>query len=88
MSCLLWLDEPSMRLPVLIVEQMFSIIAELRGEGKTILLIERNAHEALPLADRVTTELGSGRVVHSGADGDPMVREALGLGVERMETHS
>jgi len=89
---LLLLDEPSMGLAPLIVEEVFSIIAGLRREGMTILLVEQNAHEALPLADHAYV-LESGRVVHSGAAADlmndPMVREAyLGLGVEPMETES
>ena len=89
---LLLLDEPSMGLAPLIVEEVFSIIAGLRREGMTILLVEQNAHEALPLADRAYV-LESGRVVHNGAGADlmndPMVREAyLGLGVEPMETAS
>jgi branched-chain amino acid transport system ATP-binding protein len=89
---LLLLDEPSMGLAPLIVEEVFSIIAGLRREGMTILLVEQNAHEALPLADHAYV-LESGRVVHSGAGADlmndPMVREAyLGLGVEPMETAS
>ena len=89
---LLLLDEPSMGLAPLIVEEVFSIIAGLRRDGMTILLVEQNAHEALPLADRAYV-LESGRVVHNGAGvdlmNDPMVREAyLGLGVEPMETAS
>ena len=89
---LLLLDEPSMGLAPLIVEEVFSIIAGLRREGMTILLVEQNAHEALPLADRAYV-LESGRVVHSGAGADllndPMVREAyLGLGVEPTEAMS
>jgi branched-chain amino acid transport system ATP-binding protein len=87
---LLLLDEPSMGLAPLIVAEVFNIIAALRREGMTILLVEQNAHEALPLADRAYV-LESGRVVHSGAGADlmndPMVREAyLGLGVEATET--
>lgn len=83
---LLLLDEPSMGLAPLIVDEVFKIIATLRREGITILLVEQNAHEALPLADRAYV-LESGRVVHSGAGvdlmNDPLVREAyLGLGTE------
>lgn len=89
---LLLLDEPSMGLAPVVVEEVFSIIAGLRREGMTILLVEQNAHEALPLADRAYV-LENGRVVHSGAGADlmndPTVREAyLGLGVEPMETRS
>ncbi len=89
---LLLLDEPSMGLAPLIVEEVFSIIAALRREGMTILLVEQNAHEALPLADRAYV-LESGRVVHDGVGADlmndPTVREAyLGLGIEPEETTS
>ncbi|TWO71546.1 ABC transporter ATP-binding protein [Caenimonas sedimenti] len=89
---LLLLDEPSMGLAPLIVAEVFAIIDGLRREGMTILLVEQNAHEALPLADHAYV-LESGRVVHSGAGADllndPMVREAyLGLGVEPTETRS
>lgn len=46
------LDEPSLGLAPLIVKEIFSIIEELRSEGKTILLIEQNARAALKIADR------------------------------------
>ncbi|MEJ5300991.1 MAG: ABC transporter ATP-binding protein [Thermodesulforhabdaceae bacterium] len=46
------LDEPSLGLAPLIVKEIFSIIEELRSEGKTILLIEQNAKAALKIADR------------------------------------
>lgn len=46
------LDEPSLGLAPLIVKEIFSIIEELRAEGKTILLIEQNAKAALKIADR------------------------------------
>lgn len=89
---LLLLDEPSMGLAPLIVAEVFSIIARLRREGMTILLVEQNAHEALPLADHAYV-LESGRVVREGAGAalmnDPMVREAyLGLDVETLEKTS
>lgn len=89
---LLLLDEPSMGLAPVIVEEVFSIIAGLRREGMTILLVEQNAHEALPMADRAYV-FESGRVVRSGAGVDLMndtsVREAyLGLGVDPVDAGS
>ena len=49
---LLMLDEPSMGLAPLLVEQIFEIIKELRQAGVTILLVEQNARMALSIADR------------------------------------
>ncbi|CAK0776487.1 branched chain amino acid/phenylalanine ABC transporter ATP binding subunit LivF [uncultured Gammaproteobacteria bacterium] len=48
---LLLLDEPSMGLAPLVVERIFAIIADLKREGRTILLIEQNAQAALEVAD-------------------------------------
>jgi len=49
---LLMLDEPSMGLAPIIVEQIFEIINELNQEGITILLVEQNAYQALQIAHR------------------------------------
>jgi len=49
---LLMLDEPSMGLAPILVEQIFDIIKELHGSGVTILLVEQNARMALSVADR------------------------------------
>ena len=49
---LLMLDEPSMGLAPILVEQIFSIIQELHASGATILLVEQNAQMALHVADR------------------------------------
>jgi branched-chain amino acid transport system ATP-binding protein len=56
---LLMLDEPSMGLAPLLVERIFSLIADIHSQGTTVLLIEQNAHMALQLADR-------GYVIESG----------------------
>jgi len=48
---LLLLDEPSMGLAPLIVEEIFRIILQIRSEGSTILLVEQNAHAALEISD-------------------------------------
>ena len=57
---LIMLDEPSMGLAPLIVEQMFSIIREINKNGTTVLLAEQNANAALKIADR-------GYVIESGS---------------------
>ncbi len=62
---LLILDEPSLGLAPIIVEQVFRIITELKEEGLTILLVEQNVHHALDVADRVYV-LETGRVSLSG----------------------
>ena len=49
---LLMLDEPSMGLAPILVEQIFDIITELHASGVTILLVEQNAQMALSVADR------------------------------------
>lgn len=49
---ILLLDEPSMGLAPIVVEQIFDIIRSLREEGVTILLVEQNARSALSIADR------------------------------------
>jgi len=62
---LLMLDEPSMGLAPLFVEEIFSIIAALKAEGTTILLVEQNASAALDVADHAYV-LETGRIVLSG----------------------
>ena len=62
---LLMLDEPSMGLAPILVEQIFDIIKELHGAGVTILLVEQNAQMALSIADRAYV-LGTGKITISG----------------------
>ena len=62
---LLLLDEPSLGLAPVISSQVFAIIAEIRREGVTVLLIEQNAKRALAIADRAYV-LELGRVVLVG----------------------
>jgi branched-chain amino acid transport system ATP-binding protein len=62
---LLMLDEPSMGLAPILVEQIFDIIQKLHQAGTTILLVEQNAEMALQIADRAYV-LESGRVTLSG----------------------
>ena len=49
---LLMMDEPSMGMAAILVEQIFGIISELHASGVTVLLVEQNAHMALQVADR------------------------------------
>ena len=63
---LLMLDEPSMGLAPLLVEQIFDIIRELHAAGTTILLVEQNAQAALSVADRGYV-LETGRIVLAGS---------------------
>jgi branched-chain amino acid transport system ATP-binding protein len=61
---LMMLDEPSMGLAPMLVNQIFDIIKELNGQGVTILLVEQNARMALRVADRGYV-LETGRVILS-----------------------
>ena len=62
---LIMLDEPSMGLAPLLVEQIFDIIKELHAAGTTILLVEQNASMALEVADRAYV-LETGKITMSG----------------------
>ena len=62
---LLMLDEPSMGLAPILVEQIFDIIKELHAAGTTILLVEQNAQMALSVADRAYV-LETGTIVKEG----------------------
>jgi branched-chain amino acid transport system ATP-binding protein len=80
---LLLLDEPSMGLAPMLIQQIFSIITEINEQGTTILLVEQNAQQALSRAHRAYV-LETGRIVKSGTGSellhDPAVKEAY-LGV-------
>jgi len=80
---MLLLDEPSMGLAPILVDQIFSIVAGLKRQGITVLLVEQNAYAALAIADRGYV-LETGRISHSGTGrdllNDKRVREAY-LGV-------
>ena len=62
---LMMLDEPSMGLAPILVEQIFDIIKELHKAGTTILLVEQNAEMALQVANRAYV-LESGRITLTG----------------------
>src|SRR5436190_5085867 len=80
---LLLLDEPSMGLAPMLIQQIFSIITEINQQGTTILLVEQNAQQALSRAHRGYV-LETGRIVKTGTGQDLLhdsaVKEAY-LGV-------
>ena len=66
---ILLMDEPSLGLAPIIVEDIFRIIAELNKDGTTIFLVEQNAHMALQVADHFYL-MDQGRVVFDGTPGE------------------
>jgi branched-chain amino acid transport system ATP-binding protein len=80
---LLLLDEPSMGLAPMLIQQIFDIVVEINGQGTTVLLVEQNAQQALSRAHRAYV-LETGRIVKSGTGTellhDPSVKDAY-LGV-------
>jgi branched-chain amino acid transport system ATP-binding protein len=80
---LLLLDEPSMGLSPIMVEEIFKIVQEINAKGTSILLVEQNAHMALSIANRAYV-LETGRIVLEGSAQEvrdnPQVRAAY-LGV-------
>lgn len=80
---LLLLDEPSMGLAPLLVDQILAAVVSLKADGVTVLLVEQNASAALAIADRGYV-IETGRITHTGTGAellvDPRIREAyLGL---------
>ena len=81
---LLLLDEPSMGLAPLLVEEIFEIIQKINSEGTTVLLVEQNAHLALGISQRACV-LETGQVAMTGTATDiltnPRIKEVyLGVG--------
>ena len=68
---LILFDEPSLGLAPTIVETTFAIIADIRRQGTTVLMVEQNAYLALRMADRAYV-LETGRIVLAGAAADLM----------------
>ena len=73
---LLMLDEPSMGLAPILVEQIFDIIRELHKSGTTILLVEQNAQMALSVADRAYV-LETGKITLSGTGAELAASDAV-----------
>ena len=73
---LLMLDEPSMGLAPILVDQIFAIIKELHAAGTTILLVEQNARAALSVADRGYV-LETGKIVATGTGKELLLDESV-----------
>ncbi|GAB2974200.1 MAG TPA: ABC transporter ATP-binding protein [Actinotalea caeni] len=81
---LILLDEPSMGLAPLVVDEVFAVIGEIRAAGTTVVLVEQNARRALRAADHGYV-LASGEIVHSGPAAELLADERVVqayLGVE------
>ena len=89
---LLLLDEPSQGLAPLLVREVFRVVASMRKEGISILLVEQNARFGLEVADRVYV-LNNGEVIHSGsaselAKDEERVRTLAGVGGNEGKTRT
>jgi branched-chain amino acid transport system ATP-binding protein len=73
---LLLLDEPSMGLAPLIVEQIFDIVRDINADGVSVLLVEQNARQALTLADRGYV-LETGELVLAGSGRDLLADDRI-----------
>ena len=82
---LMLMDEPSLGLAPLLVQEIFRVIQEINEEGTTLLLVEQNARKALAIAHRAYV-LETGEIVREGSGEDllkdPVVQEAY-LGTKR-----
>ena len=75
-ASMLMLDEPSMGLSPLLVQEIFDIIRDIHKAGMTILLVEQNAQMALSVADRAYV-LETGRVVMEGTGAELLTNERV-----------
>ena len=73
---LLMLDEPSMGLAPLVVQDIFSIIRQINSEGITVLLIEQNANMALKIADKAYV-METGRITMEGTGEELLSNETI-----------
>jgi len=73
---LLLLDEPSMGLAPILVDEIFSVIKGINETGTTVLLVEQNAYKALALASRAYI-LETGEIIKSGMAADLVKDEAV-----------
>lgn len=79
---ILLIDEPSLGLAPIVIDQIYQVIADLKAEGRTILLVEENASRVVELADRVHL-LDNGEIVWEGpaaelAENDELLETYLG----------
>lgn len=82
---LLMLDEPSLGLSPVAIDEIFSLIGELHGDGVTVVLVEQNVRRALQVADRAYLLESGGRVVLTGTGAEVLKHTGLAdayLGVE------
>ncbi|OQC07912.1 MAG: High-affinity branched-chain amino acid transport ATP-binding protein LivF [Alphaproteobacteria bacterium ADurb.Bin100] len=75
---LLILDEPSLGLSPLLVEEMFALIGQLNREGLAVLLVEQNVGQSLEIAQRAYV-LENGAILFSGTGADLLASDALRL---------
>ncbi len=73
---LLMMDEPSLGLAPVLVDLVFELIERLRSEGRTLLVVEQNAHRMLEVADRAYV-LRSGEIVAEGTGSELRARDDL-----------
>ncbi len=73
---LLLLDEPSMGLAPIFINEIFNIIQDINDQGTTILLVEQNANKALEIADQAYV-LESGQIVLSGSGQELLASDAV-----------
>ena len=73
---LMMLDEPSLGLAPLVVQDIFSIIGEINRQGVTVLLIEQNANMALKIADQAY-DAGTGNITMSGTGAELLANEKV-----------
>jgi branched-chain amino acid transport system ATP-binding protein len=73
---LLLLDEPSMGLAPILVDEIFSVVKRINETGTTVLLVEQNAYKALALASRAYI-LETGEIVKSGMTPELMNDESV-----------
>ena len=73
---LLLLDEPSMGLAPLFIQQIFNIIEEINAAGTTVLLIEQNAKQALSISDRAYV-METGKILLSGTGEELLTSEKV-----------
>ena len=71
---LMMLDEPSLGLAPLVVQDIFSIIREINRQGVTVLLVEQNARKALKIADHACV-IQQGRIVRYGTGAEILQEE-------------
>lgn len=73
---LLLLDEPSMGLAPIFIQEIFNIIEDIKKQGTTVLLVEQNTNKALTIADKAYV-LETGKVVLSGTGKELLVSDQV-----------